>query len=373
MNNNKLSNHVRMIAFFLTAVILICTFGFTVDGWQVNANDITPPSNDKTPNTDVKDDPSRDDQNSNEQAGAPDVVIPDYINSLTGMETTEEISEYSPLAFIMDADDSCYGISRSDILVEIPVENEKTRFISFISDKDNLWKIGSLASGRDYINNIVKYFGGVAIYNAMDDLNDYESCDMSQNCLDLSLKAGYHYTEQTSKSYTNCDLISSGLTSSGIHLEMNNSLTLPFGFNDFGNNSILLNKTASEIKINQCNNAVIQLKFDAETRKYFYRKNGELMLDALNGKNVDFTNCFILFADSVTYDNFKGCQTIVNTIGKGSGFYLTEGTYTEIIWSATKEGTMTFFLPDGTRLTVNRGTSYICYVKSSKADSVIFT
>ena len=93
MNNNKLSNHVRMIAFFLTAVILICTFGFTVDGWQVNANDITPPSNDKTPNTDVKDDNSRDDQNSNEQAGAPDVVIPDYINSLTGMETTEEIAQ----------------------------------------------------------------------------------------------------------------------------------------------------------------------------------------------------------------------------------------------------------------------------------------
>ena len=280
MYNTKLSNHVRLIAFFLTAVILICTFGFTVDGWRVSANDIAPPSNDKTPNTDESDDSTGDDPGKNEQTGKPETVIPDFINSLTGMETTEEISKKSPLAFVMDADDVCYGISRSDLLIEIPVENDKTRFVSFISDKDNLWKIGSLASGRGYINNLVKYFGGVAIYNANDDLNNYESCDMSQAYFDISVKKGFHYTEHSGKTYTNCDLISAGLASSGLTLKTGRNLTLPFVFNGFGNDNILLNKTAEEIKINQYKNRIIQLKFDEETKKYSYCKNGELMIDA---------------------------------------------------------------------------------------------
>ena len=34
MNKKLSSNPVRPIAFFLTAIILACTFGFTVDGWQ---------------------------------------------------------------------------------------------------------------------------------------------------------------------------------------------------------------------------------------------------------------------------------------------------------------------------------------------------
>ena len=54
MNKNKLSNPVRLIAFFLTAVVLICTFGFTADGWQIDNNENndsigmfpTPPNND---------------------------------------------------------------------------------------------------------------------------------------------------------------------------------------------------------------------------------------------------------------------------------------------------------------------------------------
>ena len=41
MNNKKTSNPVRMIAFFLAAVILICTFGFTVDGWQFKDDDFS--------------------------------------------------------------------------------------------------------------------------------------------------------------------------------------------------------------------------------------------------------------------------------------------------------------------------------------------
>ena len=170
MNNTKLSNHVRLIAFFLTAVILVCSFGFTVDGWTlgndasfISPEDIFGGVADNNVNKDSI-------TNKNDDAGE---NLPKYFNLLTGMDTTEERANSSPLAFVVDAEDACYGISNSDLLIEIPIENNATRFVSFVSDNDGIWKIGSLTSSRDYINDLVKYFGSIAIYNQKDDLKEY--------------------------------------------------------------------------------------------------------------------------------------------------------------------------------------------------------
>ena len=66
MKNFKTSKSLRLIAFFLVAVILICAFGFSADGWQINdtadvnthqgtSNTPTPPTPDTSQNTDVSD------------------------------------------------------------------------------------------------------------------------------------------------------------------------------------------------------------------------------------------------------------------------------------------------------------------------------
>ena len=122
MNNKKLSNHVRLIAFFLTAAILICIFGFTVDGWMWDDGGET-----KLPgeNSGALKDENEDDTVNKDEADT-SFTQPSFINYLTGLETTEDISNSSALAFIMNSEDACYGISRSDLLVEIPIENNKT-------------------------------------------------------------------------------------------------------------------------------------------------------------------------------------------------------------------------------------------------------
>ena len=51
MNNKRTSNLLRLIAFFLTGVILVCTFGFTVDGWLVIENNEH--SQDSAPSTEA--------------------------------------------------------------------------------------------------------------------------------------------------------------------------------------------------------------------------------------------------------------------------------------------------------------------------------
>ena len=374
MNTIKTSNPVRLIAFFLTAAILTLTFGFTVDGWTLKSEEVG-----SNQNSENKDDNSQDgdtilDNSSDDEATIePEPIIPEFINRLTGLETTEAISKTTPLAFIMEGFDGLYGISRSDLLIEIPIENEDTRLISFISDTKDLWKIGSITSGRGYINNLTKYFGGISVYNGIDDKIKYDFCDIGKNSLDLSMKEGYHYTEFSDKAYTNCELITTAKSAYGISGIQPDEMTLPFVFNQFGNECIKFEKNAIKIEVKKAEGASLQLTYNKENGKYTCYQNGKTRIDPLNGKMLDFKNCFILFADSVTYDNSDGCQLVMNTVGSGVGYYITEGSYTEIKWSSTLSGVMSFYLTTGEKLTINRGNSYICYFKSSRINNISFS
>ena len=189
--------------------------------------------------------------------------------------------------------------------------------------------------------------------------------------LDLSKNQGYHYTEYMSNVYTNPDLLTSGLVSAGISGTANNSSPLPYNHIDFGEESVVYSDSiGTVIRIEQSSESVSELRYDEESKCYTIYKNGTAMIDSLNGNSVNFANCFILFTDSVTYDNSTCNQMVMDTIGDGSGYYFTGGTYTEIKWTATSGGIMTFYSMDGNKLTVNRGTSYISFVKSSMTDKI---
>ena len=111
MNKNKQSNPVRLIAFFLTGVILICTFGFTVDGWQsADKSQVqeSPQVNGK-PDENIMS-PENNESGTENTPEEPEIYIPAYTNRLTGLECSEEIAAKTHLAFIMNADADCYGI-----------------------------------------------------------------------------------------------------------------------------------------------------------------------------------------------------------------------------------------------------------------------
>jgi hypothetical protein len=93
----------------------------------------------------------------------------------------------------------------------------------------------------------------------------------------------------------------------------------------------------------------------------------------LNGKNISFTNLFILFANTTTYEKAEGIEMVVDTTAGGNGYYVSGGTKTEIRWSTTLEGALEFCTLDGEILKINRGTSYIGYYKASQISKVSFS
>lgn len=359
MNKYKISNPVRLIAFFLTAVVLTCTFGFTVDGWQIDGGrdddqiGYFPPAEDST----VDNTPEE-----------PEVYVPPFLNRLTGLETDEDASKRPYFSFITDTALPSYGLSSADLLCEIPTESGE-RYIAFISDVESLSKIGSIMPERGYISNVVKYFGGISVSIGTDDSMDYPHCDNSANSFDLT-KGNYYYTEFSDRFYTNRDLISVGLNNQGLKFNEESQCNLPFIFNDYGSSPIIYGNTiTSQLKFSN-DGSTTELRYNDSSSKYIIYKNELPKIDSLNGKTLEFTNCFVLFADSVTYDNAEYSQMVMDTIGQGKGYYITQGSLIEINWVGSEDGSLIFYTPDGEQLVANRGRTYISFIKSSKASLI---
>ena len=156
MKTSKMNGLSRLLSFLLIAVLLICTVGFAVNGWQSKPND-EPDSGDFGDNTDKTDENTDGtDKNPNNQDGnvetptppdsgdeiTPPVEIPKFYNTITGLEITEAQAALSPLGFVLNPGAPLYGVSNSDLTIEFPIEDGSTRLLTYTTDSSLLWKIG---------------------------------------------------------------------------------------------------------------------------------------------------------------------------------------------------------------------------------------
>ena len=147
---------------------------------------------------------------------------------------------------------------------------------------------------------------------------------------------------------------------------------MPYSFNEFGKSEIYYETSAEEISILFSESSSSELVYSSVNSEYLFMKNNEQKKDTINSKSIYYKNCLVLFADSVTYENSNGEQMVINTLGEGSGYYFTNGTVTNITWSSGKDGKMNILSQNGSPLAINRGRTYVSFVKSSRTNSVSF-
>ena len=72
----------------------------------------------------------------------------------------------------------------------------------------------------------------------------------------------------------------------------------------------------------------------------------------------------------MTYESEDGEKTLLDTVGGGKGYYITEGAAQSISWSTDELGNMILLDADNDLLSLNPGRSYIAFMKSSKIEAV---
>lgn len=374
-------NLQKLCAFVLIAVVLVCAICIAVNGWQSDGTQPTPPDQDST--TPPDDAPAGDTAITPEPDGTTDTPAnksdeptaprePEYTDYLTGIATTEEATYEKPYAVVMDPSSPLYGISAADLVIEFPLENGKTRMLVYESDLASLGKVGAIAPTRAYINEMIRYFGGTVIANGCDDIVDYRHTDTESSVLDLGDYPAYRYTESTVYTYCSGEDARRCAVKSGIDTEAARRYVIPYDLNAFAAEPILGLTTATKLTIPYSDAQGTSLTYQAGTLSYVLSKGTRAKTDMLTGDVTSFTNVIVLFADTTTYDKSIGTETVVETGGSGSGYYLSYGKLTELRWEVDENGKMQFRTLGGDKLTINRGNTYIGFYRSATADDVTF-
>ena len=361
MNTTKSNSPIRLIAFFLIGVILVGLFGFSVDGWDIGGGSIDSlPMGDEFIDDNAPISPHPDDKE-DESTSTPEVYIPEFTSNLTGLECDEISASLKPLAFIYESTDSLFGAGTSEVFIEYPIENGQTIYIGVTRFWDGLNKIGYLGKAREGLDNISSFFSALLVSMGNE--------DSLSNTLDISCYPESFYTEYKDKSFTKNDYLSKALSSAEITLYSSLDVYTPFNFKDFTNEDSLFGESAEVLTLYYSDTNLTSLHYSNESKCYSVLKNSKVLTDHGNKKELEFSNCFILFADSVTYENESGSKMILNTMSSGLGYYASEGVIQSIRWFIGESGELILEHTNGDKLTVNRGKSYISFMKSSEISS----
>jgi len=91
----------------------------------------------------------------------------------------------------------------------------------------------------------------------------------------------------------------------------------------------------------------------------------------LTGETIAYTNVFILFSNTITYENSDGIEMVFDTVSGGKGYYISNGTLTEFKWCVDETNNLKFYNLKNEELTINRGNVYISYYKASRELDII--
>jgi len=371
MNLFKNGNLAKLVAFFVITVVLTCTVAYAAGGWQQPGETNTPDNSDD--DTDDKEPPSvnvdeNKDNNNNVEEIPEAKPVPEFLHYITGLEISKEETYKKPFSIVLDPTSPLFSLSDAYLVAELPTENG-TRLIAFTDNALKAGKIGSIAPTRGYISNLATYLGAILIANGDDGAVKYESKPLTDGFLDLSDNIGYHYTEQNKFIYSNSDLLSALIKNTKTATAKVESPVIPYDFPEYYSDPIVGKFSASSIQIEYSIDNSTCLNYSSASGKYTVTKNGTQLIDRACDKELSYDNAFILFSDCATYETSEYTECILDTVSGGVGKYATGGKYIDITWTVTSDGLL-FLDENGEKLTVNRGTSYISFVKSSSSDEV---
>lgn len=379
MKNLKLKGFYKFLSLLLIAILVVSAVGFAASGREttptqpgssnaVDTNGEADKNTDKNASGDTtQDNISTPDENKTPPIETEPEVL--FYSKISGLEITEEEYTAVPKGLIVDPTRPLYGVSKSELTIEFPIEDGTSRLVAYTTNSEVMWKIGSLRATRNFISNMSNFFGGVVVSYGKDDKVAYDAWETENIVLDLSQYSDCYYIENTLYVYTSenmVDIAANRMSASSTPASYKNA---PYTFSDSEVSGIT---AATTISIPYSDQNITNLYYHEGSGKYLYYKGDNRRVDMLTGENISFCNVFILFSNATTYENSDGTELVIDTVSGGRGYYISMGGLTEFTWSVTKGGDLTFKNLMGETLTVNRGTAYIAYYKASLSANISF-
>lgn len=300
----------------------------------------------------------------------PTEAPPVDVNPLTG-EALDEVNNNRPYAVMinnmMQALPQC-GISQADILVEILVEGEVTRFMAIFTDMAGIPNIGPCRSVRPYFINIARSFDAMIASAGGSDEAYTLIYSIGQDYLNgVGDGYGYFYRDQwrmENKGYehslltTGDDLLQAAVDNS---FRMTESEGRDYNMT-FDDTVAMAGAVAEKLTFSYHEwGKTNVLTYDAGRNGYTLYQHGTTLIDGNTEQELVFRNVLVLLSDSYVKDN-KG-HLEVQTSGEGDGYYLRDGVIIPIRWSReSHDDPFTYTDADGNPITFGVGTTYMTFL-----------
>ena len=335
-------------------------------------------------------------------------VSPMYINPLTNTGAALDPSGLRPMAVVVDNSQSALphqtGLAAADIVCETLTSPGITRFLALYSDYRTVPEICNVREARVHDVRIAASFGAFLVCNGGHDDTTEEYDFFSAVKKEYGASYGYIDTMEESawnarngeklgtiRFYDNyrSDLrYDTVVTPEAIELtEKSGSLFSQSGASIYGECKnpfayssaaptgdsalgVTLSFTASGVS--SALEKAVTFKYDND-RKMYMRFEGVLPhVDSQSGEQIGFTNLVVLLTD-VKYiagdSDADPLTTSVTVYGSGTGYVLSGGKYTPIIWVNTDKSGLKLYTADSA-LSLMPGSTYIGYLNKANAGSV---
>lgn len=318
---------------------------------------------------------------------------------LTGKEVPESIGRTRPISVMINNIENALpqsGIANAEIVYEAPVEGGITRLMGIMEDYQDVERIGSVRSSREYYVYFAREFDSFYLHFGQawyalellwrdDTLNLSGLEDAGHGEGDLVYYRSDDF-EAPHNVFTNYDMIQKGIDFRGYSRDYSDAYLAQNGHYKFAQDGapVLLENGQDATYVApgyDYNNPYFT--YDPATEKYTRHQLGAQQIDKLTGNPLQYDNILIQYCswspqvDSDTYLN-------IDVLSGGTGKYITKGKAIDVTWS--KEGATTedpfaqgnfnptrYYDADGNEITLNQGKTWVCIVLDTESDDVVIS
>ena len=309
------------------------------------------------------------------QTGVPEGHVVSY---LTGEYVPEAIGRRRPVAVMLNnLRPACpqAGIANAGVVYEAPVEGGITRLMGIFEDYDNLEKIGSVRSCRDYFifyasgfNAIYTHYGQ-AVY-----AEPYLEMEQVNNLSGLAGYGGQVFYRTTDRkaphnAYTSFAGIQKGIEINGYSQEYAADAEHSYTFCGVEDEVDLAEGTeASIIKPGYFVNEP-WFEYNPEDKLYYRYQYGDKQIDELTGEQIAYKNIILQYSSWKNYDEngYLNIHVDAPNVGK----YIVNGKAIDIRWEKhTPWGATYYYDMNGNPITMDTGKTWVCIIQDTYADRV---
>lgn len=306
----------------------------------------------------------------------PVIVIPDYINPLTGLGASKDLYTSRPVAIMINNLWGALpqeGIDDCDVMYECLVEGGITRLMVLKADYESLQKIGSVRSCRHYYLDLAQNYDAIYVHAGASDMGFLEISERGINNLNgvnMYLPGVFFRDEERLKtmSYehtlmTTGEGIVKGIAQKRYRTELGEDFKNKdaFTFTEYGTKRVPGGEEAKCVLLPYSKYQTARFDYDSATDAYYrFQFEDVPHIDGTNGKQISFTNVLILFCNVVSLNDSAGHLDITTENENGEGYYISGGRCEEIRWSKpTADSPTTYYDLEGNELVINRGKTFI--------------